>query len=91
MEQQEPTVLYAAVDGVATITLNRPAQRNALNLQMAEALHAAVKSGTSRRQRRVVLFRGAGPSFCAGADLKERVGVIPGVGTQPAPDRFCRV
>jgi enoyl-CoA hydratase/carnithine racemase len=69
------TVLCTSEGGVATITLNRPAQRNALNLQMAKDLYAAVKHVEADEDARVVLVRGAGPSFCAGADLKERVGV----------------
>lgn len=69
------TVTYAQDGGVATITLNRPAQRNALNLQMAQELYAAVKHVESDEEARVVLVRGAGPTFCAGADLKERAGV----------------
>ena len=69
------TVSYGQAGGVATITLNRPAQRNALNLRMAEELYAAVKHVEADEEARVVLVRGAGPSFCAGADLKERAGV----------------
>ncbi len=76
MRAELETVAYeVAADGVATITLNRPAQRNALNLQMAKDLYAAVRAVEAEEAARVVLVRGAGPSFCAGADLKERTGV----------------
>lgn len=68
----DDTVLYAlAADGVATITLNRPAQRNALNMAMAEALAAAARRAAAEGAR-LVLLRAAGPVFGAGADLKER-------------------
>jgi enoyl-CoA hydratase/carnithine racemase len=69
------TVLCASEGGVATITLNRPEQRNALNLQMAKDLYSAVKWVEADEATRVVLVRGAGSTFCAGADLKERTGV----------------
>ncbi len=75
MRTELETVIHEAVDGVGTITLNRPEQRNALNLQMAKDLFAAVKAMEADAGVRVVLVRGAGPTFCAGADLKERAGV----------------
>jgi enoyl-CoA hydratase len=75
MRKELETVIYEVVDGVATITLNRPEQRNAVNLQLAKDLFAAVKAVEAEPDARVVLFRGAGTTFCAGADLKERAGV----------------
>jgi enoyl-CoA hydratase len=67
------TVLYGLVDGVATITLNRPESRNALNRAMCEDLVAAAAGATADQENvRLVFVRGAGPVFCAGADLKER-------------------
>jgi enoyl-CoA hydratase len=66
------TVRVETADGIATITLDRPEQRNALNLAMCvELLEAVRKVGTDSAVR-VVLVRAAGPAFCAGADLKER-------------------
>ncbi len=70
----EQTVVYAARDGVATITLNRPASRNALNRAMCEDLLAACAAARADDVR-LVLVRGNGPVFCAGADLKERQGL----------------
>ncbi len=63
------TVLYAVEGGVATITLNRPAQRNALDLTMREELAHLV--GEIRRDRgvRVVILAGAGGAFCSGGDI----------------------
>jgi enoyl-CoA hydratase len=67
------TVEYSAADGVATIALNRPEVRNALNLEMCEAL-LAVTRRIIEEDARVVFVRGNGPVFCGGADLKERQG-----------------
>jgi enoyl-CoA hydratase len=67
------TVLVEASDGVATITLNRPERRNALNLAMCDALLAAAQGMDS--SIRLVFVRAKGPAFCAGADLKERQGM----------------
>ncbi|MGH8707389.1 MAG: enoyl-CoA hydratase/isomerase family protein [Burkholderiales bacterium] len=67
------TILVDVRDGVATITLNRPESRNALNLAMCEALLAAAQRMDDAV--RLVLVRATGPVFCAGADLKERQGM----------------
>src|SRR5947207_10693267 len=67
------TIEYSLVDGVATIALNRPEVRNALNLEMCEALLAATKRAVED-DARAVFVRGNGPVFCGGADLKERTG-----------------
>jgi 2-(1,2-epoxy-1,2-dihydrophenyl)acetyl-CoA isomerase len=63
------TLLYALADGVATITLNRPAVRNAFNDQMAEELQAALKSAERDAAVRCLVLTGAGAGFCAGQDL----------------------
>jgi enoyl-CoA hydratase len=67
------TVAYALADGVATIALNRPEVRNALNLEMCDALLAAAKQAADE-DARMVFVRGNGALFCGGADLKEREG-----------------
>jgi enoyl-CoA hydratase len=69
------TVLYSVVGGVATITLERPESRNALNLAMCEALLTAAQGAAADASVRLVLVRANGPVFCAGADLKERQGM----------------
>ena len=57
--------------GVYTLTLNRPAKRNALSRAMIDALHEAVEHADLSADIRVVALRGAGRDFCAGLDLKE--------------------
>jgi methylglutaconyl-CoA hydratase len=56
---------------VLWLTLNRPDKRNALNGAMVEALHAALDGVDLDPEVRVVVIRGAGRDFCAGADLDE--------------------
>lgn len=68
----ESSPLRASLDGaVLTLTLNRPAKRNALNAQLVEALDAALERADLDAAVRVVAIRGAGKDFCAGADLEE--------------------
>ena len=68
-------VLYSAADGVATLTLNRPESRNALNLEMCDALIDLAEKIFSNEKIKLVLVRANGTVFCAGADLKERQGM----------------
>jgi len=68
-------VLYSATGGVATITLNRPESRNALNLEMCDRLISVSQEITSDKDVKLVLLGANGPVFCAGADLKERQGM----------------
>ncbi|HXA70642.1 MAG TPA: enoyl-CoA hydratase/isomerase family protein [Stellaceae bacterium] len=67
------TVEYSFAGGVATIALDRPEVRNALNLEMCEALLAVTRK-IIQEDARVVFVRGNGAVFCGGADLKERQG-----------------
>ena len=62
---------YAATAGVARITLNRPAKRNAITSEMMSALRDALKRAADDATVRVLLIRGAGKDFCAGLDLSE--------------------
>jgi enoyl-CoA hydratase len=67
------TVLVATHGGVATLTLNRPESRNALDLAMCEDLLQAAQGMDA--SVKLVFVRAMGPAFCAGADLKERAGM----------------
>jgi enoyl-CoA hydratase len=63
-------LLYDVKDGVATVTLNRPDQRNALNGELLAALVEAMRSARDDEAVRAVVLTGAGEKvFCAGADL----------------------
>lgn len=68
----DDTVLRDAVDGVLTVTLNRPDALNAFNIEMKGALLAAFKDAARDRSVRVVVLTGVGRAFSAGQDLKER-------------------
>ncbi len=57
--------------GVATLTLNRPKQYNALSQAMLSALQAVLDAVAADATVRVVVIAGSGPAFCAGHDLKE--------------------
>ena len=63
--QVEPT------GAVLRVTLNRPALRNAMSLRMVAELRAVLADAESNAAVRVLLLRGAGGHFCAGADLKD--------------------
>jgi enoyl-CoA hydratase/carnithine racemase len=64
-------ILTGVVDGIATVTMNRPERRNAMNGALLSGLRAAFDDLDGRRDVRVVVVRGAGPAFCSGMDLKE--------------------
>jgi 2-(1,2-epoxy-1,2-dihydrophenyl)acetyl-CoA isomerase len=64
------TVRYDISEGVATLTLNRPAQRNAIDLQMREEIAQCVESLERDRDVRALVITGAGGAFCAGGDLR---------------------
>ena len=66
------TILLDVQDRVATVTLNRPDARNALNSLMCAELVQAMGVLAAHADVNVVLIQAAGAAFCAGADLKER-------------------
>jgi isohexenylglutaconyl-CoA hydratase len=63
------TVLIRTEAGVRHLTLNRPAQRNAMSLQMVQELRAALAAAEADDAVRVIVLRGAGGHFCAGGDI----------------------
>ncbi len=67
----ESPLRTSLANGVLDLTLNRPAKRNALSAEMIELLHRALEQSDLDSEVRVVLIRGAGKDFCAGADLDE--------------------
>ena len=73
MPDTPPLVRLETVDGIATITLDRPAALNALTIPMKQELLAALRSVERDRSVRAVILTGAGRAFCAGQDLRERL------------------
>jgi enoyl-CoA hydratase/carnithine racemase len=67
----EQVLLRRDADGVAWLTLDRPAARNALSMALMEALDAELARIESDPRVKVVVIGGAGPAFCAGHDLRE--------------------
>lgn len=71
-------VLVDQADGILTITINRPEQRNAMTKAAAEDIAAALIRLDDDPQLRVAILTGSGGSFCAGMDLKRfRLGERP--------------
>ena len=70
-DMPEPVLLREDRDGVAYLALNRPRARNALCVELLEALAAEIDALREDREARVVVISGSGPDFCAGHDLKE--------------------
>jgi enoyl-CoA hydratase len=84
-------LLVEVADQVATVTLNRPDARNALNRDLRKALPAALLELDGRDDVAAIILTGADPAFCAGLDLKELAGgggalreTAPG-GARPGP------
>src|SRR5215207_6877498 len=71
----ERSVVEVEVEGpVATVTLNRPDARNALNRALRKALPTALRELDHRDDVAAIVLTGADPAFCAGLDLKELAG-----------------
>lgn len=64
----EPVLLSTDRDGVRTLTLNRPARKNAINPQLWRALRDALRDAADDDLRALVIT-GAGGAFCSGADI----------------------
>ena len=78
--------------GVATITLDSPANRNALSAQLRSELRDALDLVSADAQSRVVVLTHTGPVFCAGMDLKETaVAAVGSEGVRELPGILQRV
>jgi methylglutaconyl-CoA hydratase len=66
----DEVVLLEKQDSVATVTLNRPEVRNAFNAATIDALRGTFDTLSRREDIRVVVLRGNGRAFCAGADVE---------------------
>jgi methylglutaconyl-CoA hydratase len=74
-----------AAPGVVQLTMNRPAQRNALDRELVEALGVALHAEIARATTRVIILAAAGTSFCAGADLN----AMKALGQGPRADNLA--
>ena len=71
------TILVERCEGYRRITLNRPERLNALTVEMAAALNAALDEAEADKSCRALLLTGAGRGFCAGQDLAAIVDATP--------------
>lgn len=71
MSAGDAPVRVRSLDGVATITLDRPGAMNAVTTALAVALEQALRAVADDAETRVVVLRGAGGNFCAGGDFEE--------------------
>src|SRR5688572_10066428 len=66
-----PLLVRSTSDRIATLTLNRPRQYNALSASLLDALNGELDTIAADSSVRVVLLTGSGNAFCSGHDLKE--------------------
>ena len=69
-----PLLRHGASAGVATLTLDNPASRNALSLAMIEALSGALAAAAADKSVRAIVIAAEGPAFSSGHDLREIAG-----------------
>lgn len=86
-ERQDPTLVQReTVDGVTTITLDSPGNRNALSARLRSELAAALHTAIGDEATRVIVLTHTGPVFCSGMDLSEaRTGTAGGPGVLDLP------
>ncbi len=65
------TIDMQTSDGICHVRLNRPQRLNAINGELLDDLHQALREAQSSPTTRVIVLSGAGRAFCAGDDLKE--------------------
>jgi enoyl-CoA hydratase/carnithine racemase len=85
-------VLTSVDGGIGRVTLNRPAQMNAVTVALGAELEAAIRDLGRRESVSVIVVRGAGGNFCAGGDFREVERLRPGGQGALAPlfDNFRR-
>ena len=86
-------LLFRQDGGVATLTLNRPAQHNTFTPTMAPRLEALVRRCADDDSVRVIVITGAGRTFCGGVDMAtlqaaQQAGANPLAGRVPSDDDF---
>ncbi len=81
----EELVHFEVTSGIATVTLDSPANRNALSRALVKGLQESLDAAVADNRARVVILTGAGPVFCSGADLKEMGSSTGGSGQGAGP------
>jgi enoyl-CoA hydratase/carnithine racemase len=92
-------VLYDVTDHVATITLNRPERRNALNRRAYAELEAGLRHADADPEVRCIVVTGADPAFCSGDDVREimvggaadRAAAPPRIRFEPTPAAMAAI
>jgi len=84
-------VRYDVAGGVATITLDSPANRNALSAVVRSGLTNALDAAAADEQARVVVLSHTGPVFCSGMDLKEEAAHPDRQGVRELPAILRRI
>lgn len=74
-DTSQDKVLVEKQGAITTVTINRPERRNAVDYETGEMLLAAFDAFDADDSQSVAILRSAGPSFCAGFDLKSLSGV----------------
>jgi enoyl-CoA hydratase len=82
----EAPVLLDVADGIATVTLNRPAVRNALSSELLRLLSDLMRTAEADDSVNVIVLTGADPAFCAGVDLNELGATGVNAGSSSGPD-----
>jgi enoyl-CoA hydratase/carnithine racemase len=82
---------YDVADGVGTITLNRPALKNAFTFEMIDQWAEALRAARTDPRVRVVVVTGAGDAFCSGVDLNDATANSPYALKSSLTDRIHRV
>jgi 2-(1,2-epoxy-1,2-dihydrophenyl)acetyl-CoA isomerase len=83
-EPAEKSILTDFADGILTVTLNRPAVFNALNVPTLHELLRIFQNDATEPGVRCVILTGAGKAFCAGQDLEERRAFVEGSAPPPS-------
>jgi 2-(1,2-epoxy-1,2-dihydrophenyl)acetyl-CoA isomerase len=70
------------VDGIATVTIDRPDRLNALTLETMDQLHAAIDAAAAAEGVTAIVLTGAGRAFSSGADLRSFDSTVDDLGKQ---------
>ena len=80
-------IIYTEEGGIATMTLNRPDEMNALTPGMRESMYQVIENISKDKTVRVLIITGAGRAFCSGADVKSLAANTNRPISQERPDR----